>query len=66
MLFVVGEKHEALYDAGFGGLLLGLCAKNIEVLLNEKGGIFDLSYTIEVEHTACGTNSYHIEIRTIG
>jgi uncharacterized beta-barrel protein YwiB (DUF1934 family) len=65
MLFVVGEKHEALYDAGFGGLLLSLRAKNIEALLNEKGGIFDLSYAIEIEHAACGTNSYHIEIRVI-
>ena len=63
MLFVVGEKHEALYDAGFGGLLLGLRTKSMTALFNENGGILDLSYSIEVEHTACGTNSYHIEIR---
>jgi uncharacterized beta-barrel protein YwiB (DUF1934 family) len=63
MVFEVGKKHEALYDLGVGGLLLGLCAKHIFALLNERGGIFDLSYTIELEQSAQGVNSYHIEIK---
>ena len=33
--------------------------------LGEHGGIFDLSYSIEVEYATCGLNSYHIEVRAI-
>ena len=31
----------------------------------KRGGIFDLEYSIDIENTACGTNSYHIEIRPL-
>lgn len=63
MVFEVGKKHEALYDLGVGGLLLGLSARHIGALLNERGGIFDLSYAIELEQSAQGFNSYHVEIK---
>lgn len=63
MVFVLGQRDDSLYDTGFGTLLLSVCAKQMTVLLNERGGIFDLEYSIDIEHTACGTNSYHIEIR---
>lgn len=65
MVFVLGQRDESLYDAGFGALLIGVQAKSMTVLLNEHGGIFDLEYAIDIENTACGTNSYHIEIREI-
>lgn len=63
MQFRLGQKHESLYDAGFACLLIGVTATRMTVLLNEKGGIFDLEYEIEIEHTACGTNTYHIEVK---
>ncbi len=63
MVFVPGQPHDSLYDAGFGGLLISVCAKQMTVLLNEHGGIFDLEYSIDIEHTPCGTNTYHIEVR---
>ena len=52
-----------LYDAGMAALLVGVEAKSMTVLLNEHGGIFDFSYEIDVEHSGCGVNSYHVEIR---
>ena len=63
MVFVPGERHESLYDAGVAAMLVGVEAKSITVLLNEHGGIFDFSYAIDVERAACGINSYHVEIR---
>ena len=63
MEFRLGQKHESLYNAGFACLLIGVTATRMTVLLNEHGGIFDLEYDVEVEHTACGTNSYHIELK---
>lgn len=63
MVFVPGVRDDSLYDCGYGTLLLSVCARQTTVMLNEHGGIFDLEYAIDIEHTACGTNSYHIEIR---
>ena len=63
MVFVLGQRDDSLYDSGFGTLLISVCPKQMTVLLNERGGIFDLEYSIDIEHTACGTNTYHIEIR---
>ncbi len=63
MVFRLGQKDESLYDAGFGCLLIGVTATEMTVLLNEHGGVFDLEYTIEIEHTTCGTNTYHIEVK---
>lgn len=65
MVFVCGVRDDSLYDSEFGTLLIGVCAKQMTVLLNERGGILDLEYAIDIEHTACGTNSYHMEIRPV-
>ncbi len=64
MVFAPGRVDESLYEAGPGALMLRVQTKNLTVLMNEHGGIFDLAYTIEVEYATCGLNSYHIEIRT--
>ena len=45
--------------------MLRVQTKSLAVLMNEHGGIFDLSYSIEVEYATCGLNSYHIEVRAI-
>lgn len=64
MRFAVGKRDDSLYDAeGVGPLLVTVCARSMTVLLNENGGVFDLEYDVEIEHTACGTNGYHIEVR---
>ena len=63
MVFVPGQRHESLYDAGMAALLVGVELQELTVLLNEHGGILDFSYAIDVERSACGTNRYHIEIR---
>ena len=65
MVFSLGKKDESLYDIGFGALLIGVEAQSLTVLLNEHGGILDLEYSLEIEQTPCGVNSYHIEIRTL-
>ena len=63
MRFAVGQPHEGLYDLGFAALYARVCARNITVLLNERGGILDLEYDLEIEHTDCGSNLFHIEVR---
>lgn len=65
MEFVIDKQHDSLYDTGFAALLLSVTARKITVLLNEKGGLFDLEYDVSIEHTSCGTNAYHITVRTL-
>lgn len=64
MVFELGRVDDSLYEAGLGALMLRVQTRAMTMLLNERGGIFDLSYSIEVEYATCGVNSYHIEIRT--
>lgn len=63
MVFRVGEKTDSLYDVGFGALLITVATKEIKADL-EKGE-FHVEYTVEVEHTFMGTNTYHVTFRYI-
>lgn len=63
MEFRVGERHESLYDMGFGALLMSVRANRIESQLSDKGGTFEIEYSIEIEHQIAGINAYHITVR---
>ena len=63
MVFVLGQKDESLYDCGAGALMIGVCATQMTVLLNERGGVLDLEYSIELERSVSATNLCHVEIR---
>lgn len=62
MVFREGERKESLYDMGFGALLLTVTATKVKSAIDENGGTMDLAYNIEVEHSARGINTYHIEV----
>ena len=64
MLFVRGERHEALYDVGLGAMIVTVSTRSLAVLLNERGGVIDLEYEVEIEHEFIGVNRYRIQIRT--
>ena len=53
MVFELGRIDDSLYEAGPGALMLRVQTKSLGVLMNEHGGIFDLSYSIEVEYATC-------------
>ena len=58
------EKKITLLRTGkVNAELVFVLGQRHESLLNEHGGIFDFSYEIDVEHSGCGVNSYHVEIR---
>lgn len=62
MIFQEGVRHESLYEMEFGALMISVCAKRIMVRLDENGGMIDLVYGIELEHTTAGEVDYHLEI----
>ena len=63
MEFVEGQTGESLYRIEEGALLLRVCAKKMEVDLQEDAGSFHLCYTVEIENTPMGTIDYHITVR---
>lgn len=63
MVFVEGISHDSLYQMDFGALLITVCAKQIAASINERGGIVDLVYSIEIEHGEAGLVEYHLELR---
>ena len=63
MVFVQGQRHESLYDAGMAALLVGVELQELTVLLNERGGVLDLEYSVELERSVSATNLCHVEIR---
>lgn len=65
MIFEQGISHESLYQMEFGALMITVIATRISVKINEDGGCVDLTYQIDVEHSAAGTVDYHLEIRPI-
>ena len=63
MVFQPGYVHESLYRMEFGALMLRVCATKVECKIGSEGGTVDLSYSIEIEHSAAGVIDYHLEIR---
>lgn len=63
MVFVEGVRHDSLYQMEFGALMISVCATAIRSSIDEKGGTIDLDYDIEVEQSAAGRISYHLDIR---
>ena len=63
MVFQQGERHESLYDMGFGALLMSVEASRVESRLSDIGGEFELNYTIRIENQVAGSNAYLITVR---
>lgn len=63
MVFREGVNHDSLYQMEFGALMITVCASRIFVQLGEEGGMIDLVYGIEIEHSTAGEVDYHLDIR---
>ena len=65
MVFEEDRKNEALYDLGFGSLLVSISARHIEVDLSDSGGRLQIDYTVEIEQTISSHNSYELIIEPV-
>ena len=63
MIFQQGVTHESLYQMEFGALMLSVEAKFLYFDIVPDGGVIDLVYSLEIEHSAMGTVDYHLDIR---
>lgn len=63
MAFREGVAHDSLYQMEFGALMLTVCATRVEANITPQGGSIDLTYNIEIEHSAAGVIAYHLDIQ---
>ena len=63
MIFELGVAHDSLYQMEFGALLMSVKATHVFYDIVPDGGVIDLTYTIDIEHTEAGVIDYHLDIR---
>lgn len=63
LVFEEGKQHTSLYETPFGELVVDIQTGRLRHNLTERGGILDLQYSISVDHSAVGRNSFKIRVR---
>ena len=63
MIFQEGQSHDSLYRMDFGALLMTVRANSVFFDIVPDGGVIDLTYEIEIEHSTAGIIEYHLDIR---
>ena len=63
MIFQEGQSHDSLYRMEFGALLMTVRATGVFFDIVPDGGVIDLCYEIEIEHSAAGLIEYPLDIR---
>ena len=63
MVFEKGRQHTSLYETPFGELSVDIQTSSLRHNLSERGGILEIQYSIAVEHTVTGKNSFKIRVR---
>ena len=63
LVFERGMRHLNHYATGFGDLIVGVSAKNIDCNLNDDGGSISVSYVMEVNSTVTSENQFFINIK---
>ena len=64
MIFEEGRQHTSLYETMFGELTVDIQTSRLRHKLSERGGIMEIKYSIAVEHTVTGRNTFKIRVRT--
>lgn len=63
LVFEEGRQHTSLYETVFGELSVDIQTSLLRHNLTERGGLLEIKYSIAVEHTATGKNTFKIRVR---
>ena len=63
MVFEEGRQYTSLYETPFGELTVDIQTGRLRHNLSERGGILEIQYSIAVEHTVTGRNSFKIRVK---
>lgn len=63
MVFEKGRQHTSLYETPFGELTVDIQTSELHHNLTARGGVMEIRYSIAVEHTVTGRNSFKLRVR---
>ena len=63
MVFEEGRQHTSLYETPYGELSVDIQTSALRHTLSERGGLLEIKYSIAVEHTVTGRNSFKIRVK---
>ena len=63
MIFEEGKQHTSLYATMFGDMSIDIQTSRLRHNITERGGVMEIRYTIAVEHTVTGRNTFRIRVR---
>jgi len=63
MVFEQGRKNFFLYETPYGNATMGVDTRRIDTSLDEHGGILEIDYDIDFNHTPMGRNQFKINVR---
>jgi len=66
LVFEKGQKHMCHYDTGVGAFTVGVFSKQVDVLLDERGGNISIDYLVEINNQIKGKNDLELNIREAG
>ena len=66
MIFEEGRQHSSLYETPFGALTVDIQTSRLRHNISERGGVMEIKYSIAVEHTVTGRNSFKIRVKRNG
>lgn len=63
MVFEEGSRHLSLYNTPYGALSMGVNTRHLLAELDDNGGCVEVDYTLEVEGTVVGRNTFQIRAK---
>ena len=63
MVFEEGRQHTSLYETPYGELSVDIQTSALRHNLSDRGGLLEIRYSIAVEHTVTGINSFKIRVK---
>ena len=63
MVFEEGRQHTSLYETPYGELSVDIQTSALRHNLGERGGLLEIQYSIAVEHTVMGRNTFKIRVK---
>ena len=63
MIFEEGKQHSSLYRTLFGDMTIDIQTSRLRHNITERGGVMEIRYSIAVEHTVTGRNTFRIRVR---
>ena len=63
MVFEEGRQHTSLYETPYGELSVDIQTSALRHNRSDRGGLLEIRYSIAVEHTVTGRNSFKIRVK---